>query len=316
MTKETTNRYIILTTIYEPTEATKRFSEMYGWKLIVVGDKKTPHNSYKDINCIYFHPDDQEKTYKEVSDAIGWNCIMRRNLGFLLAYELGADIVASVDDDNIPYVNWGTGVFVGEDLYSVPIYNSESICFDPLSLTNHPHLWHRGYPLEEVPTKNCVRYFGEQQRKILIQADLWDGDPDIDAVCRMIYNPTALKLNLDSAFTTDQLVPFNSQNTFLAREVLPYYMVLPHVGRMDDIWGGYLAEHLLNTRPLFNYATVYQDRQRQNIYKNLQDEVLGYTKTTELLYNISEYESILPEKTLEAFRVYRREYEKINSISK
>ena len=37
-------------------------------------------------------------------------------------------------------------------------------------------------------------------------------------------------------FGSPSISPFNSQNTFLAREVLPYYAVLPHAGRMDDIF--------------------------------------------------------------------------------
>ena len=47
---------------------------------------------------------------------VGWNKIQRRNLGFLYAYDQGADVVATVDDDNIPYENWGEDLYIGKKL--------------------------------------------------------------------------------------------------------------------------------------------------------------------------------------------------------
>ena len=60
---------------------------------------------------IYCTPEDQEKGFPELIDSIGWNCIRRRNMGLLKAYKLGVDVVATVDDDDIPYDSWG-GIFI------------------------------------------------------------------------------------------------------------------------------------------------------------------------------------------------------------
>ena len=38
------NNIIVITTINEPTEAVEKFSKLPGFKLVVVGDKKTPRN--------------------------------------------------------------------------------------------------------------------------------------------------------------------------------------------------------------------------------------------------------------------------------
>ena len=100
-------KIIVTTTINSPTIATKKFANMKNWQLVVVGDKKTPHKEYEKLDCIYLHPDHQEKKYPELSLALGWNTIQRRNIGFIEAYKLGADVMATVDDDNIPYENWG-----------------------------------------------------------------------------------------------------------------------------------------------------------------------------------------------------------------
>jgi hypothetical protein len=305
------NKFIVTTTIYEPSEATLKFSQMSDWTMIVVGDKKTPHDSYRNINVIYLDPEYQETNYRELSDAIGWNCVMRRNIGFIEAYKRGADIVATIDDDNIPYDNWGQEILVGSEYNEIHVWDNATDVFDPMSLTNHPEFWHRGFPVQLVKQSTSNEFKGVETRKVLFQADLWNGDPDIDAICRMLYSTRNLTLKTPGYyFSTNNYAPFNSQNTFIAREALPFYMVLPHVGRMDDIWGGYIAQYLLDTRPVYGDVTVYQDRNEQSLQKNFEDEFIGYKDTLRLIRDIENYNNYLPEKARIAFELYRKEYTK------
>ena len=110
------------------------------------------------------HPDQQEKKYKELSDAIGWNKIMRRNLGFCYAYTAGAEIIASIDDDNIPYEEWGYLRMINNSC-TLDCWKSENGVFDPLSITDSNYLWHRGYPSELVSTRNRIKYMGKVKLK-------------------------------------------------------------------------------------------------------------------------------------------------------
>ncbi len=76
------------------------------------GDKKTPAEakefceaSAKEFGseCVYQTPEDQVewlKKYPELGEEIPWNCIQRRNLAILLAYERGCDVIITIDDDN------------------------------------------------------------------------------------------------------------------------------------------------------------------------------------------------------------------------
>jgi len=105
----------VCTSINPLTLALEKYDSLSDWTLIVVGDQKTPIN-YKLVNGIYLSPTDQEKISMELSDLIGWNCIQRRNFGLLHAFNLGADIVATVDDDNIPLDNWGSEILVDKEL--------------------------------------------------------------------------------------------------------------------------------------------------------------------------------------------------------
>lgn len=270
-------KIIVTTTIQPPTKASKLFSEKEGWEFIVVGDTKTPHDEYKKINCTYLHPEYQDANYKELSDLLGWKTIQRRNIGFIEAYRRGADIIATVDDDNIPYESWGKDILIDREI-EVDLFEPQSEYFDPLSVTNHKNLWHRGYPIEDLMTKNNVEYKGKIKKIFKVQADLWDGDPDIDAICRLSKKP-CVKFDKLTPYTSNKLSPFNSQNTFISRDVIPHYMVLPFVGRMDDIWGGYLIEKIFGSCVVYNNATVYQERNPQDLVKNLENEIIGYRNT-------------------------------------
>jgi len=306
-------KFIVTTTINKPTLATLKFCEIAqnkNWTFVIIGDTKTPHESYKQLennHVIYLSPEDQESLYPELSETIGWKSIQRRNIGFVYAYNQGADIVATVDDDNIPYDNWGDNLLVNQEI-EVDLYeNISSNYFDPISPTNHSELWHRGYPIEDLPFKNNIEYKGKTKRKVLVQADFWDGDPDIDAICRLSKKPI-VKFNEFNPFCSNQLAPFNSQNTFLSREVLPFYAVLPHAGRMDDIWGSYITQYYFPNSVIYNKATVYQDRNAQDLVTNLENEVIGYRNTYKLLNDLENYYNYLPEATQKFWDVYRKQF--------
>ena len=302
-----TKNFIVTTTINSPTKATRKFAEMKDWTLVVVGDTKTPHQEYKDLDCVYLSPDIQENISRELSDTIGWKSIQRRNLGFLFAYQQGADIVATVDDDNIPYDDWGQNVLVGQEI-ECDLYEPEDDVFDPLSITNTLHIWHRGYPIELLQKRHRVEYKGKTKRKVLVQADLWDGDPDIDAMARLTMKPI-VKYNITSPYCSNKIAPFNSQNTFLAREVIPFYTVLPHVGRMDDIWGAYIMQYYFPNSVIYNKASVYQDRNVQDLITNLEKEIIGYRNTFNLLNDLENYIDFLPEETVNFFNTYRKQFD-------
>lgn len=296
-------KVIVTTTINRPTESLQRFVEKKDWKLVVVGDLKTPHREYQDIPEItYLHPDEQHSRWKELSELIGFNCIQRRNFGFLHAYDMGADIVATVDDDNIPYADWGEDLLINQTV-EVDQYDCTEV-FDPLSPTNNANLWHRGYPWQLASTKNNIVYLGRKPVKVDVQAGLWDGDPDIDAVERITISPT-VRFTCLHPYGSPKTTVFNSQNTFLSRRVLPYYMMIPFVGRMDDIWGGYLLQKLQQINVVFTRASVYQARNEHDLFRDMKNELIGYEHNLALIRSVHPLEEpFLPEKSVAAFKMY------------
>ena len=296
-------QFIVTTTVNKPTNALLQYANNVDWTLIVVGDLKTPHLEYENLNCVYLHPDFQAKEYFDLSASIGWNTIQRRNIGFVEAWRRGAEIIATVDDDNIPYDNWGRDLLINK-FCEVDLFTSEQNVFDPLSVTNNLHLWHRGFPIELVPDRlTSVRYGGKILKECLVQADLWDGDPDIDAIGRLAMRP-CVKFSDISPFCSNKISPFNSQNTFISRRVLPKYAVFPFVGRMDDIWGGYILQKFFPECVVYNNSSVFQDRNPQDLVTNLENEVVGYRNTLKLIDNLDNWSSNIPEKSLRFWEFY------------
>lgn len=298
-------KVIVCTTINPPTKAIEKYDTMSDWFLVVVGDHKTPGN-YRLKNGIYLSPDDQVKISEKLSDLIGWNCIQRRNFGLLYAYNLGADVICTVDDDNIPLDNWGKELFINSKL-TLKQFNTKEIAFDPIGATNYKNLWHRGFPLELIPNRG---YDDSSDIEITpdIQADFWNGDPDIDAICRLEHKPECDFNSSCFPFTSNKLSPFNSQNTFFNRKVAIDYFLFPHVGRMDDIWAAYYVLSKGN-KVVYNKATVYQDRNIHNLIEDMKKEYIGYENNLSLvkdLYNDSEkILKYLPERSIAAWNVYR-----------
>ena len=190
-----------------------------------------------------------------MSKILGWNTIERRNIGFLYAFHSGAKIIATVDDDNIPSKSWGEKIYVNKEVVATS-YHSKNNFFDPVYKTEHKNLWHRGYPVQLLESRSSKK--GKKIKfKCLVQADFWNGDPDIDAICRISQHPN-VKFKNFNPFTTVNITPFNSQNTFISSDILKYYFMFPFVGRMDDIWGAYALHQLLNNKPfiIFNKESL------------------------------------------------------------
>jgi hypothetical protein len=302
------NKVIVTTTINPPTRALSHFDSLADWTLVVIGDLKTPKD-YSLAHGMYVGPDEQEKYDKALSDAIGWNCIQRRNFGLLIARELKADIVALVDDDNIPLDNWGEDLLIGHRK-PVNFYEHDGPAFDPVGATNYPHLWHRGFPIQLLKHR---RYSAKIAMMFSadIQADFWNGDPDIDAFCRMEHAPECTFDPGCFPIASNKPAPFNSQNSFLSAKVLPHYFLFPHIGRMDDIWAAYYVQ-ALGFKVVFNRASVYQERNPHDLTKDMQQEYLGYERNLSLLGDLSrDPQSILaylPGRSAWAFELYRRHF--------
>jgi hypothetical protein len=307
-------KFIATTTINPPTSALLKYAKMREWIIVVAGDLKTKHELFENLdNVIYLSPENQEKTYPKLSELIGWGCIQRRNLAILHAYNLGADIIGIIDDDNIPYDDWGKDIMIDTEI-DVNYYIIDDIVFDSMgALDGYNHLWHRGFPLEKIPFRN---YSKKIRKKIIpkIQAIYWNGDPDVDAVCRMIYNPHCEFNNENFPISSNKPSPFNSQNTIISRDIVKDYFLFPYIGRMDDIWASYYVQAKGN-HVVFSKPGVYSDRRlgttgRYSIIEDMKREYIGMENNVNLINDLSinpdNIKNYLPEKSWKAFLEWKK----------
>lgn len=307
-------KYIATTTINPPTEALIKYAQLQDWTLIVAGDLQTDHQSFQAIDgIIYLTPEEQERKYPRLSELIGWKCVQRRNLAVLEAYNLGADVIGLIDDDNIPTDTWGSDVVV-DKVIEANYYTIEDIVFDSIgAMDGYSHLWHRGFPLEKIPFRD---YTNKTKRMIIpkIQAIYWNGDPDIDAVCRMIYNPRCQFNDNNFPVSSNRPSPFNSQSTIISRDVVRDYFLFPFVGRMDDIWASYYVQSKGN-QVVFTKPEVFSDRSlgttgRFSVIEDMKREYMGMENNTnlikQLMQNPDNIKNFLPEQSWLAFQEWQK----------
>lgn len=297
--------YIATTTINKPTDALRKFSKMKNFKLIVALDKNS--KKFHLNNTIVLTTRLQEKKWPKLSKLIGWNCVARRNFAILEAFQRGADVIALVDDDNIPLNNWGKKIFIDKTIKTKLIKTNKKI-FDPIGYAGYKNLWHRGFPLEMI---NARKYFSDQKMNIVpkVQASFWNGDPDVDAIARILYKPNCKFDKKKFPFYSNKISPFNSQNTFISRDILPDYFLFPGIGRMEDIWASYYVSSKKH-KIIYSEPTVVQKRNKHNLIQDFKDEYLGYTYNLKLIKALKKsaenITNFLPKRTSLAFEEWRK----------
>jgi hypothetical protein len=88
--------------------------------------------------------------------------------------------------------------------------------------------------------------------------------------------------------------------------------MLPFVGRMDDIWPSYLIQKFFPNNLVYCQASVYQERNPQDVIKNLENEIFGYRNTLKFIKNMNNLKKVLPKKTYRAFKIYQSYFKKLN----
>jgi len=319
-----TNNIIVTTTINEPTEAIKAYDNMPGWHLIVTGDVKTPED-FELENGTFISDEEQRKKWPELYFLIGPNCIQRgRLMAYLAAAEQGAEMVATVDDDNIPMPWWDTNN-IGLAYSNVYItHNTRLTAFDIMSIRGKrsKHVWHRGFPPKQKKPmmECCVNTMNHRfmDNCICLQQNLWSGTPDVDALCK--YNAQIYHKSIDNYFKGDAelyennmtyyahdlFLPINTQNTFIKASHLIDFPAWPFIGRNDDIWGGYWfqAMHGFGSA-VYGPVTVRHDRHETDLLEDMKAEMYGYRNTELFLQHLKDKRygkalELLPPDSVEA----------------
>ncbi len=281
---------LVVTTISAPTPAMQALaadSKRRGLDFLVVGDSSSPSN-FDLAGCDYYSVDRQLKSRFRYASAAPLRHYARKNIGYLLSIDNGAEIVVETDDDNYPLPAFFSErkrvqrahVLENHGWINVYAYFSET------------HVWPRGFPLDAV--RQPVSPLGDGPLREVdcpIQQGLCNGDPDVDAIYRLVSALPVDFLDRSSvALGNGSWCPFNSQNTSWWRDAFPL-LYLPGTCsiRMTDIWRGLLAQRIAwinGWSVLFHSPTVSQERNAHNLMRDFSDEISGYLNNRKLVEHL------------------------------
>jgi hypothetical protein len=257
-------------------------SQKHNISFIVIGDSKSP-NEFNITGCDFYSLERQISLNFALSKILPSKHYSRKNLGYLVAFSKGAEIIIETDDDNIPLNdfwndrkrNVNAHFLINKGWVNVYKYYTDS------------HVWPRGFSLEHILTTLPEL---EEQRIIEcpIQQGLADENPDVDAIYRLTqFLPLIFNKFDNIALGTNTVCPFNSQNTTWFKEAFPL-MYLPSYCsfRMTDIWRSFVAQRIAWTCGwpiLFHHSTVIQERNDHSLMNDFRDEMVGYNRNLELV---------------------------------
>jgi hypothetical protein len=274
--KERMKKTIIITTINKKTECIQRYQTMKDWNIIVVGDRKSRHIRSAG-NLVFLSAKDQEKLGYKIVKSCPYDHYARKNIGYLYAIQMGADVIYDTDDDNIPHKNWGLKPFSCKD-----ILRSDRKFINIYRYFHKSKIWPRGFPLDEISKENASAVTKRRKDvKIAVWQGMADLDPDVDAIYRLLFpQPVTFKSSRPVALDKWHYCPFNSQNTYWTRAAFPFLYLPSTVSfRFTDILRGYIAQRLfweLDHHLGFMGPTVYQKRNAHDLMRDFKDEVTCY----------------------------------------
>jgi len=273
------HKTVVITTIYPASPSVRKWTAFTNWKVVIAGDKKTPVN-WSCHPATYLSVADQENAPFQIARLLPWNHYARKLMGYLVAIQQGAEIILDTDDDNMPKPDWFIPEFHGDYLMTSPDMGFVNV----YSYFTDQHIWPRGFPLNRVCVPAARLSAGSMQTapvRIGIWQGLADGDPDVDAIYRMIVNtPCYFDTKPSVVLGTGTVSPFNSQNTAFIKPVFALLYLPASVSfRSTDIIRGLVAQPILWNAGYslgFTRATVVQNRNDHHYLSDFESEIPCY----------------------------------------
>jgi len=236
-------------------------------QVIVIPDKKTPPEVFlrcaalrkKGLEVLCPMIEEQERVLSRLGfppDLVPYNSDNRRNVGYLMAAESGADFLISIDDDNYcpaaeDFFEEHSVVCSSPGLHNAAESSSGwfNLC-DLLHFDQAYRVYARGFPYF---ARHRESDFSVRPRKatVRINAGMWLQDPDLDGITWLAAPARARSFKGKSIILGEHTwSPVNTQNTALHRDVIPGYYFLPmgyslsglQIDRYGDIFSGYFSQ--------------------------------------------------------------------------
>jgi reversibly glycosylated polypeptide len=308
---------IVCTTIFEPLfldgylANLERHGRRDSVELFVIIDRKTPatvgeacadakRRGFR-VHCPTL-PEQEEylARFPSMRDRVPYDSDNRRNIGFLMALESGAEILISIDDDNFCLDD---SDFVGEHAIAGESVTVEEIETDDgwlnigtaLSTDKPIEIYARGFPYFARNRRRAATRLAPRTSRVAVNAGLWTTDPDVDALTRIAIAPRVHAASGDPMFLgPGSWSPINTQNTAVVRDaVAAYYYVRMgfslgglSIDRYGDILSGYFVSKCAHERgDAIRVGSPIADHRRtpHNLFKDLYNELACVVMLDDLL---------------------------------
>ena len=346
-------KWAVMTTIFDVSNAVRRQVKLRNWCLVVVFDKRSAKmyntgwmsGEGNDV-VVFLRPDDQIDMHNAFVDALPWNHFGRKNIGYLYAIIHGAKVIWDFDDDNalkfwIPGAAPPGAPSIDE---AIPDNDEQMIdvlepkdhnwpTYNPYPILGAPTLpsWPRGLPLDDIKVSNCsntpLHNIKIKGGSIAVLQSLAEYQPDVDAIFRLtmpipfFFNKT--KVNKHLMIPKGSLTPYNAQATLhFSAGFFGLFLPITVSGRVTDIWRSFIAQRLFWDAGLqFGFIArplVVQDR---NVHSNIGD--LGsewdlYVKGKPLMEFLASWKGkgrTMVERTEELWvALYERKYVELHDV--
>jgi len=310
------DRAIVITTIHAGSPGVDAFSKIPGWRLIVVGDAKTPPleaaGAY-DFLCLDAQFGFGKANRLDLPRLLPENHYARKNAGYLAAIAAGATTIYETDDDNLPAQDWSPVPDPGSPFAcarTLTPADDATVCNVYAHFAPGSACWPRGYPLECVAAQARPHAVMDGAHEVGVWQGMADDDPDVDAIWRLTRaEPVRFQRREPVSLAPGVWSPCNSQNTTWRSDAFRWlYLPATTSMRASDIIRGYIAQRCLwadGLRLGFLGPTVRQERNHHDLLSDLDAETLLYTRAGELIETLADLpvESWQPDERLVA--IYR-----------
>ena len=266
--------------------------------VIVAGDTQTPSgvdDFVKDLGGTYISVDSKLAKRWRTDKHVGHRSIQRRNIALLHAIASGAELIITIDDDNTPTTKYFQKLLEEFDDRDRRVFTAKSGWYDPCSML-YPRTVARGFPLAQRHPGEMSGVYSWLPDRVGVVNGLTTGDPDIDAIERLVNWPKAYRLASDEniALAYGTWAPFNTQNTAYVRELAPLMQCLVGVGRYDDIFMSYIARLIMDAlgwRVSYGEPSTHSVRNDHDIVVDLEKELFGYKTQAALIETLRTIEA-------------------------
>jgi hypothetical protein len=304
--EEICDKWVVMTTIFEPTVLSYQLANLTDWCVVIVGDRKGVQdydmtNVRKQVT--FLNAETQVSLPYQILKHLKWSHFSRKNIGYLYAIHHGASIIYDTDDDNVlltpdipvDYMTSPTAKIPLKLRHALQHVYNPYVEFGSAKKVSKERMfsWPRGTPLETIREPQTYLTLDDTKHlstpEIGVLQSLANHEPDVDSMFRLTAHlPMEFAdENRARGLPPGMMTPFNAQATLFAPKCL-WGLLLPASvhGRVSDIWRSYIMQRLMwdiGQGVAFASPFVVQYRNAHNYMADFNAEQDLFSKAGELI---------------------------------